>query len=222
MIIVITLNTCASIYVIIKVITLFGDKMQTQTEQNEMRKTRGCEIAEKSRIMKREKGGYVVPSQTGTGAYIVTYQNYKAICECPDFENKGLLGIKCKHIWAVEFTINKKIHADGAVEYIVKKTYPQNWTAYNKAQTKETELFMKLLCNLTDGIYKPYEFGRPSLPLCDVIFCSALKVYSTLSSRRTAMNYQIAKERDHIAHKPHFNAVSKYLTKKRQHPFFLN
>jgi len=108
------------------------------------------------------------------------------------------------------------------VEYIVKKTYPQNWTAYNKAPTKETELFMKLLYNLTDDIYKPYEFGRPSLPLCDVIFCSALKVYSTLSSRRTAMNYQIAKERDHIAHKPHFNAVSKYLTKKRQHPFFLN
>jgi transposase len=187
--------------------------MNTENE-NAIRKEKGMAIVQTCRIMKREKGGYVVPSQTGTGAYLVTYQDYKAVCECPDFENKGLLGVKCKHIWAVEFTINKKTHADGTVEYTVKKTYPQNWSAYNKAQTHQTELFMKLLYNLTDGIYKPYEFGRPSLPLCDVIFCSALKVYSTLSSRRTAMNYQIAKEKGYIAHKPHFNAVSKILNKE--------
>src|SRR3989338_8725557 len=190
--------------------------MQTIENENQTRKERGMAIAQTCRIMKRERGGYIVPSQSGDGAYIVSYENYKPQCECPDFEKKGILGVKCKHIWAVEITINKKIHPDGTVEITqtMKKTYPQNWSAYNKAQTEEAETFMKLLYNLTEEIYKPYSFGRPSLNLGESIFCSALKVYSTLSSRRVASNYQTALDKKYITHKPHFNAVSKLLNKE--------
>lgn len=68
---------------------ILGDDMRAQNEANEIRQKKGMQIGLTCRIMKREKGGYVVPSQTCTGAYLVTYQNYKAICECPDFETKG-------------------------------------------------------------------------------------------------------------------------------------
>ena len=84
--------------------------------QNEIRKHKGEEIANTCRILHRDKGGYVVPSQSGDGAYIVSYQDFKPVCECPDFEKRGCLGIKCKHIWSVEITLNKKTHPDGTVE----------------------------------------------------------------------------------------------------------
>ena len=190
-----------------------------QIEQlNEIRKERGLQIANTSRIMKRERGGYIVPSQSGAGAYIVSYNSatFKPECECEDFGKRSILGVKCKHIRAVELTLNKQVNLDGTttVTKTVKVTYPQDWHAYNQAQTKETELFMKLLHDLTKGISKPYIFGRKPLNLCEVIFCSALKVYSTLSSRRTVMNYKTALENGYITHKPHFNAVSKLLNKK--------
>lgn len=183
---------------------------------NEVRKERGLQIAKTFRIMRREKGGYVVPSQSGSGAYIVRYGNdFKPICECEDFEKRNVLGIKCKHIWAVELTINKQVNSDGSttVTKTMKVTYPQNWSAYNKSQTIETELFMKLLHDLTKEISRPYIFGRKPLDLGELIFCSGLKVYSTLSSRRTVTNYQNALEKRYINHKPHFNAVSKILNK---------
>lgn len=183
---------------------------------NELRKERGMLIAQTSRIMKREKGGYIVPSQSGAGAYIVKYSNpFHPECECEDFEKRSILGIKCKHIWAVELMINKKVNEDGSttVTKTMKVTYPQNWSAYNEAQTKETEMFMELLHDLTKDISREYVFGRKPLDLGEVIFCAGLKVYSTLSSRRTVMNYQTALEHGFIAHRPHFNAVSKLLNK---------
>ena len=211
MIIVITLNTCTYIYVITKVITLFGDEMQTQTEQNEMRKTRGCEIAEKSRIMKREKGGYVVPSQTGTGAYLVTYQDYKPRCECPDFEKNGILGIKCKHIWAVEIKANKR-NNESKPAITVRTSYSQDWHAYNQAQTKEKELFQKLLYDLCSDIQNPvHTAGRPSLPLADMVFATALKVYTTFSLRRFITDMKDAKEKGYCDKICSYSTVSNYM-----------
>lgn len=204
------------IILLTKTLTKGDGKMEVEKE-NKIRKERGLQIAQTSRIMRREKGGYIVPSQSGAGAYVVSYNNrYQAECECQDYEKRHVLGIKCKHIWAVELTINKQVNSDGTttVTKTVKVTYPQNWTAYNQAQSKETEIFMRLLHDLTKGLSKPYVFGRPNLPLSDVVFCSALKVYSTLSSRRTATNYQTALEKGFIEKKPHFNAVSKLLNKK--------
>jgi transposase len=196
--------------------------MQTKEIENEIRKQRGMEIAKTSRIMRREKGGYVVPSQSGAGAYIVEKsQAGTLMCECPDFDHVHTLGVKCKHIWAVEMTIDKKIHPDGTVEYTVKKTYPQNWSAYNKAQTHEEETLMKLLSDMTKGISEPYVFGRPSLNLGETIFCSALKIYSTLSSRRTMANYRTALEKGYIIKVPNFNAVSELLNRKDITPILL-
>jgi predicted nucleic acid-binding Zn finger protein len=69
----------------------------------------------------------------------------KLYCTCPDHETRGL---KCKHIFAVEFAIKRKQNRDGSTtvtktvtvtETIKKPTYPQEWPAYNAAQTNEKD-----------------------------------------------------------------------------------
>ena len=64
-------------------------------------------------------------------------------------------------------------------------TYKQNWHAYNAAQTEEKERFIVLLNALCKLIEQPAQAkGRPRLPLADMIFACAYKVYSCFSSRR--------------------------------------
>src|SRR3989344_5077243 len=187
-------------------------------EKNDIRKTKGIQIAETSRIMRRERGGYVVPSQSGDGVYIVKYVNYRAMCECPDYKVRQM---KCKHIWAVEVILNKKQYQDGSVEITqtIRKTYGQDWSAYNRAQRSEKALFMELLADLCSSIGSPaYKFGRPTLAFSDMIFCAVFKTYSTFSGRRFSTDMQTAKEKDYIDRVPHFNSVFNYLQKEELTP----
>ena len=51
-----------------------------------------------------------------------------------------------------------------------RKTYPQDWPAYNAAQTSEKDTFMVLLADLCANIPQPeYGFGRPRFPLADMV-----------------------------------------------------
>ena len=124
------------------------------------RKARGQEIAAQKRIRKTT-GGYLVPSQSGQGKYAVTdAEAPTARCTCPDFE---LRGEPCKHVWAVRVVIQQAFSFDGqtATETITvtktveRKTYPQNWPAYNAAQTNEKDRFMVLLRDLCAGLPEP-------------------------------------------------------------------
>src|SRR5258708_23642007 len=113
------------------------------------------------------------------------------VCDCPDFE---LRNKACKHIFAVAYTVVSEQNPDGSTtvtETVVvtatkRKTYPQNWKAYNAAQTNEQDKFQALLHDLCSGIpnLPAKKNGRPPLPLADAIFSAAYKVYSTISQRR--------------------------------------
>ena len=103
---------------------------------DEARKARGAEIAKQNRIRKAPKG-YLVPSQSGQGKYAVIVDGDKPSCTCPDHE---LHGGPCKHIYAVQIVIQQEFDfARGTVTETVtvtktvKRTYPQDWPAYNKA-----------------------------------------------------------------------------------------
>ena len=96
----------------------------------------------------------------------------------------------------------------------VRKTYAQDWTAYNKAQRNEKMLFMELLADLCSGMNTTYNFGRPNLPLSDMLFCSVFKIYSTFSGRRFTTDMCTAKEKGYIAKVPHYNSIFNYLQKE--------
>ena len=54
---------------------------------------------------------------------------------------------------------------------INRKTYPQDWPAYNAAQTSEKDHFHQLLADLCANVAQPeYTGGRPRLPLADMVF----------------------------------------------------
>jgi len=183
------------------------------------RQLKGQQIAQMCRITKTEKG-WQVPSQSGHGAYLVAqkYLLSPLECNCPDYEIRGKAHNhehKCKHIYAVEITLKREIDAQGNVTTTAKVTYSQNWSAYDKAKTKEGSLFVELLNDLCKGIQNPeYKFGRPSLALSDMAFASALKVYSMFSLRRFVADMQFAKNNGYIDKVPCFASVGHFMQRE--------
>ena len=176
----------------------------------ELRKERGERIANTSQIVKNGKG-WLVPSQSTTGKYLVRFRRDEPECSCPDFETRH---IKCKHIFAVEMTITKQIDAEGnaTITKMARMTYSQNWNAYDKSQIQQKELFMKLLNDLCRLIPEPeYVFGRPKMSLRDMVFSSALKVFSTFSLRRFSTDMRIAQEKSFIEKVPYYSTVARYM-----------
>ncbi len=181
--------------------------------QIQIRKEKGMEIAKIGKV-KLYGNKWAVPSQSINRYYDVILKLDKSVCSCPDYEERQ---IKCKHIFAVEYTVSNRINADGSVTVTHTKriTYPQNWSAYNKSQISEQEVFMKLLAELCQEIEEPlYKFGRPQLPVKDMVFSSALKVYSTFSLRRFMSDMQTAKEKGYVNKVSSYSTVSNYMRKK--------
>jgi len=174
------------------------------------REERGLEIAENSQIVKTPVG-WKVPSQSGNGSYIVNLDHGHPFCTCPDFESRHQ---PCKHIHAVEFVIRRETKADGsvAVTRSVRMTCTQEWPAYNQAQTHEEERFVALLRDLCNGIQQPeYKFGRPRLPLADVVFGLVFKSYTTFSGRRFTCALKEAQTDGLISKAAHYNSAFRYL-----------
>ena len=135
--------------------------------------------------IERNRLGYKVPSQSGNGTYVVSLDDVP-FCTCPDFE---VHQAPCKHIYAVEYTIQRETKPDGSstVTESIKVTQTSEWTVYNQAQTHEAERFTQLLQAVCEGIPNPpQQTGRPRLPLSDVVYSLASRAYSTMSGRRHA------------------------------------
>ncbi len=94
----------------------------------------------------------------------------------------------------------------------LKTTYSQDWRAYDHAQTHQKELFMQFLRDVCNSIpQSEYTFGRPKLPLADMVFASALKVFSTFSLRRFMADMSVAQERGFIEKIPHYSSIAYYM-----------
>lgn len=181
------------------------------------REQRGLIIAAVCKL-KKTKDGWLVPSQTGTER-IYTVNLKAQTCTCVDHTESGH---KCKHIYAAEITYKREHNADGTVTetktltLTEKKTYPQDWPAYNEAQTTEKHRFQVLLADLCSGIVEPpvknpVKGGRPPIPLRDCVFASTFKIYSTFSARRFACDLDDAHAKGHLTRHVHYNKVNKFL-----------
>ncbi len=163
-----------------------------------------------------------VPSQSGTGKkYVVNLESQA--CTCPDCKDSGF---KCKHIWAVEFTIKRELGSDGIatetrqMNFTEKKIYRQDWPAYNKAQMEEKKQFQLLLHNLCQGVQEPVRTtaGRLPTPARDAIFACAFKVYSTVSTRRFTTDLNEAHAKGYIAKPIHYNTICSFFENKNFTP----
>jgi transposase len=95
-----------------------------------------------------------------------------------------------------------------------KKTYKQQWNAYNMAQTNEFKLFQDVLIELIDSLIqvrKPlWKNGRPFSDLKDMLFCCVTKCYYGKSARRNIGYLTLSKGNGYIKKVPHFNTILNY------------
>jgi len=70
------------------------------------REQRGADIAKVAVVARKDDGSWLVPSMSGNGRYVVKLDGEKPTCTCPDCSDNGH---KCKHIFAVEFTMKVSV-----------------------------------------------------------------------------------------------------------------
>jgi len=191
--------------------------MEAQKQEIDWRKLnreeRGKLIFENGKI-RQQDNFWVVGSQSSFKAYKVSLEGHEPQCNCLDCKNRKT---KCKHIFAVEFYIKKQIDEKGRLTETkgVKVTYSQNWSAYNKAQTNEKLIFMKLLKDLCENVEQPeYKFGRPTLPFSDMLFGSVMKVYTGFSLRRFMSDMKIAQEMGLVQIVPSYSTISNFMNRE--------
>jgi hypothetical protein len=170
--------------------------------QMQAREERGLVISALCKL-NRTPDGWLVPSQSA-GDTIYTVDPAKQTCTCPDHAEHGH---KCKHIYAVEFTIKREFNPDGSVTdtksvtFTEKITYKQDWPAYNMAQSIEKDRFQVLLFDLCKGLAEPERKvtrGQQPHRIADAIFSTVFKVYSTFSSRRFSSDLREAHHRGYL------------------------
>jgi len=101
--------------------------MEQTQEMVRVRKEKGLAIASTKKV-RREGKFWIVPSQTRDAEYKVELKLTGATCTCPDFQKHGM---RCKHVWAVEYTIEKTINAE--------------WLHYNNPDQTHN-VFAELVC----------------------------------------------------------------------------
>src|SRR5687768_800456 len=82
----------------------------TGAEATAARQQRGLTIAAVCKISQPKKGEWSVPSQSGMGRYKVRMGDAPH-CTCPDHETRAC---KCKHIFAVEYMLQREFNFDGS------------------------------------------------------------------------------------------------------------
>lgn len=181
------------------------------------RQQRGLEIAAQLPVVQKD-GEWVVPSQAGKGKYKVKVDSEIPFCSCPDYETHRVV---CKHIHAVRYTLQREQYTDGQTTIttttetvqVTNITYSQDWPNYNRAQTSEKRLFRELMFALCQGVVEPERAptrGRPALPVRDMLFSAAYKVYSTVSGRRFMTDLSEAHASGYISKLPCYNSISNY------------
>ena len=187
------------------------------------REVKALQIAAKQKLT-RKGNVWFVPSQGGAGEYEVRPDPQAPRCTWSDYEYRNA---RCKHIVAVEYVLMREQTPDGRTVVtetvkVTRKTYTQDWKAYNHAQTHEKSELQALLFELCKNLPEPIQRkgkGRPPLSLPDVIFSSVMKIYSTISGRRFDTDLRDAKARGYLARLPHYNSVFKYLESEALTPY---
>ncbi|MFA6989812.1 MAG: transposase [Candidatus Gastranaerophilaceae bacterium] len=178
------------------------------------REEKGKQIA-LTRQIKVIEGGFAVQSQNSKRFYFVDFEKN---CTCPDHESRE---VKCKHAFAVEYYLQKVTRRGKNIKVErTRLTYPQAWSIYNKSQQEEKSRFLELLNDLIETHKETEKRGRgqPKINEHDLLFASALKVYSQFSLRRFMSDLNEAKEKGYVSVTPCFASVGHFMQKESLYP----
>ncbi|MCL6003434.1 MAG: transposase [Thermoplasmatales archaeon] len=197
--------------------TAYNDKemrVWRRSNPDELRSAKAEDLIREGKV-KKEGEHWLVHSQSQNKNYIVNFLEDEATCTCPDY---GRRHRSCKHIMAVRIAMKEsEIPIEGIEIKVNKVTYTQDWPNYDRAQTSEKNMFMKLLYDLLQTIEEKEQEkgtrGRKFLPMRDMVFASALKVFTTFSLRRFMSDINQSKQMGYVNSIPYFTTVSVYFNK---------
>ncbi len=171
----------------------------------EPREQRGLIIAATCRLKLDHDGSWLVPSQSKAEAVYRVNLEAKT-CNCLDHTDGGFT---CKHYFAASIVHKRDVLPDGtmietkSIAITERKTYSQNWPAYNFAQATEKPRLQALLNDLCRNLpARERPAGtpgpKPHLPR-DAVFAMAYKTYCGFSSRRFSADLLEAYEKGHTS-----------------------
>lgn len=177
----------------------------------DIRAARGLDIfrSKGGRIRHVAGEAYLCPSQSASGGYVVDIG--EGTCSCADFETTGE---RCKHLYAVLIARGAiVVEGESLSANEPRKTYTQNWPAYDRAQCEEKARVQVLLKGLCDGITQPpaKRTGRPRLLLAELVYASAMKVFGTMSGRRSISDVRACERDGFIDHTPAHCSIARLL-----------
>jgi Transposase DDE domain/SWIM zinc finger len=173
------------------------------------REERGLIIAATCRLNRLPDGTWLVPSQSkksGNADSMYRVNLEAKSCTCPDHIEGGHT---CKHYYAASIAFKRDVLPDGTVietktiTLTERKTYKQDWPAYNLAQATEkrrVRVLLHDLCRRLPPRQRDNSGKRGRLPHhpSDAVFAMAYKVYCEFSARRFSTDLLEAHEKGFI------------------------
>jgi len=180
-------------------------------ELEKLREERGLEIFNRNNIRGVDGFSYRVLSQSGNGSYTVSNVDGEWVCECPDHKFRGL---KCKHAWAVEFSIKlrEEVQKDSVIQEIIisKCVYCQsqnikkNGVRHNKSG--DIQRFICENCGKTFSINIGFERMKHN----PKAITTALQLYFSGESLRNTMK-SLRLLGVEVSHKTVYMWIKKYI-----------
>jgi transposase len=104
----------------------------------------------------------------------------------------------------------------------MKKTYGQDWPAYNRAQEYEKADFQPLLCDLCEGMPEIEQSrGRPRIPVADILFSMTFAVYCGVSRRRAKSDLRVAQKDGYISTVPSLASILRGYEDPKLHDYLV-
>lgn len=178
-----------------------------------LRQLKALEIAAREKVT-FEGGIWFVPSQSDAGKRYRVRLGEACGCDCDDFQ---LHRQACKHVIAAQIVCAReyggKAPSISTDAVPLRPSYKQDWPRYNLAQQTEKHRFRVLLFDLCQGLVDPPQpaVGRRRTAMADMVFACALKVYTTLSTRRFACDLRDAHELGYLSGLMNSMSVCSYL-----------
>lgn len=177
------------------------------------RMERGLEIAHKkvSQIRKIDDANYEVLSQSGNGNYLISRVENGWSCECPDHRFRG---VKCKHIFAVEFSI--ALRKEVSSNIVIKPLNPQICPYCQSEEIVRRGVrhnnygdLQRFSCKVC-GKWFVINFGFEKMKASPQIITSAMQLYfSGASLRNTAKFLRLQGIR--VSHVAVYKWIKKYI-----------
>ena len=173
------------------------------------------------------KINFVVRSFTNTSSYSVTFGADGWRCSCPRWKDTEE---PCKHVDRVVRKLDPRRPLNRHEDLIGtrRRTYVQDWPAYDASQQAEHTLFDALLWDLLEQIPESLRpvgrSGRPTIPLRVQFLVAVKKVHLNKSSRRARglMQAQFDGGKGLLGRVPCYAVPSRLLKRPETAPFLIH